>query len=113
VPIGLPNHWTTLSNADLSKPLWASQRDGSLATTSSPLPGTLSLRGLLDLGQNPQNIAPGEVRLIGWSDDDLPGLSIKPAAPQAKRGILVVAHLGYGLGDPPRPDEKLTSTEMP
>ncbi len=96
--------WTSLSGADATKPLWPQQRDGSPISESHPPPGALSLRGLLELGQNPKELDPGEVRLVAWSDDDLPGLWIEPAAPQARRGIVVIAHLGYGFGEAPRPD---------
>jgi hypothetical protein len=92
---------------DPAKPLWAGRREESPMSVLKPPPGALSLRGLLDLGQNYQDLDAGEVRLIGWSTDDLPGLSIKPTARQARRGILVIAHLGYGFGDPPQPDENL------
>ena len=73
-------------------------------SVSNPASGALNLRKLLDLGQDVQNLGAGETRLIGWSEDDLPGLAIEPAAPQTRRGILVVAHLGYGFGEVPRPD---------
>jgi hypothetical protein len=114
----LPIHWNLFDTTDPARPLWASQREESPMSASKPQPGTLSLRNLLDLGQGietldvgkvrlvGQTLDVGEVRLIGWSNDNLRGLSIKPAAPQARRGIVVIAHLGYGLGDPPRPDEK-------
>jgi hypothetical protein len=105
--------WNILSDGDAAKRLWASYREESPMSASNPPQGTLSLRGLLDIGQNIQDLGPGEVRLIGWSDGDLPGLSIKPAAPQAKRGILVIAHLRYGFGDSPQPDANLKTVAMP
>jgi len=137
VPIGLPIHWNLFDTTDPARPLWASQREESPMSASKPQPGTLSLRNLLDLGQGietldvgkvrlvgqtldvgkvrlvGQTLDVGEVRLIGWSNDNLWGLSIKPAAPQARRGIVVIAHLGYGLGDPPRPDENLRTIDTP
>jgi hypothetical protein len=110
VSVGLSFHWTPLSAADHNKPLWSRQREETPLSALKPPPDTLNLRKLLDLGQDLQSLEPGEVRLIAWSTDDLPGLSIKPAAPQAKRAILVVAHLAYALGEPPQPDKNLRTS---
>ena len=103
---------TALSYADVEKPFWAGHRTESPISTPNSPPGVLNLSDLLDLGQDVKDFESGEVRLIGWSNDDLPGLTIKPAAPQAKRGILVIAHLRFGLGEAPRPDENLKSAAM-
>ena len=111
VPIQLPFQWNAIADLDDKKPVWATQREQSPLSASSTPAGSLSLRDLLLLGQDTQSLDAGEVRLIGWSTDDLPGLSIKPAAPQVRRGIVVIAHLGYGLGAPPRPDENLKNDE--
>jgi hypothetical protein len=99
--------WNAIADLDDKKPVWASQREQSPLSASSTPAGSLSLRDLLLLGQDLQSLDAGEVRLIGWSIDDLPGLSIKPAAPQVRRGIVVIAHLDHGLGDPPQPDKNL------
>jgi len=96
--------WNALSKTAAAEPLWARQREESPVSVSNPASGALSLRKVLDLGQDVQNLGVGETRLIGWSEDDLPGLAIEPAAPQTRRGIVVVAHLGYGFGAAPRPD---------
>jgi hypothetical protein len=101
--------WNELPEPGDTKPLWANRREESPLSASSAAPGALSLRELLILGQDAHTLDAGEVRLIGWSTDDLPGLSIKPAAPQVRRGIVVIAHLGYGLGDPPQPDKNLSN----
>jgi hypothetical protein len=98
--------WNAIADGDDRKSLWASQREQSPISASNTPSGALSLHDLLAVGQGAANLDAGEVRLIGWSSDDLPGLSIKPAAPQTRRGIVVIAHLGYGLGDPPIPDKK-------
>ncbi len=49
-------------------------------------------------------LLPGDVRLVGWTDEDLPGMSITPHAPQNTMYTLVVAHLVRGALVPPRPD---------
>ena len=88
----------------LSHTLWADEREQSPITAAKPPPGALNLRRLIELGQDPADLAPGEVRLIAWSDNELPGLTIDPAAPQSRRAAMVVAHLAYGLGDAPKAD---------
>jgi hypothetical protein len=111
VPIKAPSdvsfQWNAIADLNDKQPLWAGQREKSPLSASSTPQGALSLRKLLILAQDPLSLDADEVRLIGWSTDDLPGLAIKPAAPQVRRGIVVIAHLDYGLGDPPQPDENL------
>ncbi|HEY4310417.1 MAG TPA: hypothetical protein VGN12_13275 [Pirellulales bacterium] len=56
--------------------------------------GPLELDSLVDLAQS--EVAAGEVRLIAWTGDELPGVTITPAATQSRRASIVVAHLTYG-----------------
>jgi len=100
----VPIEWKPLGDAKNTTQFWSPRRDESPVTSASPPPGTLNLRRLLDLGQDLEDLAPGDVRLIAWSDDELPGLSIEPAAPQARRAAIVVAHVAYGFGEVPKPD---------
>lgn len=37
-----------------------------------------------------------DVRLVGWSAEPLPGVSIRPSTAQSRAGNLIVAHVGYG-----------------
>ena len=92
--------WTALSAADAAKPFWPQQREESPMSASKPAAGHAESPRVARTRSGVRSLDVGEVRLIGWSDDDLPGLTIEPAAPQAQRGILVVAHLGYGFGEP-------------
>jgi hypothetical protein len=41
-----------------------------------------------------------ELCLVAWTDDELPGMKIKPAPTQTRRAALVVAHLSYGSPPP-------------
>ncbi len=36
------------------------------------------------------------MRLVAWTDDELPGVKVTPAATQTRRATAVVAHLSYG-----------------
>ncbi|MEN6449322.1 MAG: hypothetical protein ABFC96_02430 [Thermoguttaceae bacterium] len=96
--------WTTLDPADAGKRLWSHERDRSPMSMAHAAAGALSLRKLLELGQDPDSLEPGEVRLVAWSNVETPGLKIEPAAPQARRGMVVIAHLAYGFENDPQPD---------
>jgi len=48
-----------------------------------------------------------EVRLVGWTTTELPGLSIEPSASQGRQAHVVVAHLQISRGPAPRPDINL------
>lgn len=50
-------------------------------------------------------LLPGEARLIAWTDQNLPGLTIRPQASQNQALTLVVAHLARGRLPPPLPDK--------
>ncbi len=58
-------------------------RETSAVTAKKPPDGELSLRGLIDLAEEPQALQPGDVRLVGWYDGGLPGVEADPNAPQA------------------------------
>lgn len=83
---------------------WLDQRNQEPVTTTSPGPGEFNLRELFDIAQDAKGLRPGEFRLIGWSDTSIPGLHIRPASPQARHAMLVVAHLRQGNGPDPKPD---------
>lgn len=84
--------------------LWHEWRERSEETTSHTAPGYLNLRALVDLAQDTKGLAPGQARLVAWTDAELPGLAVDPAAPQARRATVVVANLRYGFDRDPEPD---------
>jgi hypothetical protein len=47
------------------------------------------------------------VRLIGWTDQRLPGMRIRPEAPQNNTYTLVLAHLARGALPAVRPDKNV------
>jgi hypothetical protein len=59
---------------------------------------------LAELAAKRLRLLPGDVRLIGWTDQKLPGLRIRPEAPQNATYTLVLAHLRRGQLPPVRPD---------
>lgn len=50
--------------------------------------------------------SPGELRLVGWTSDEIPGMSIQPAASQSHGTALFVAHLNHGQRTLPRQDSR-------
>jgi hypothetical protein len=58
---------------------------------------------LTDVAENHDWLAPGDVRLVAWREGGVGGMSIVPAAAQARRATLVVANLQFGTRTP-RPD---------
>jgi len=99
--------------------LWEAQRNRSKRTAREAPEGELNLRALCELAEATSDVVrqgrgtvtnerlallPGEYRLVGWLDEEVPGLEIKPAAPQSRHAALVVAHLRYGFERDPKPD---------
>jgi len=66
--------------------------------------GELSLGELMQLAAWRPNLVRGEVRLVGWTDQELPHLLVRPSSAQAKRRVLVVVHLQSGPLPPAKPD---------
>ena len=85
--------------------LWKSERDRSPRTAASAAPGELNLRGLVTIAQDVAELRPGQIRLVGWLDDELPGLAVAPLASQSRHAALVIAHLDNGQEPMPRPDQ--------
>jgi hypothetical protein len=67
--------------------------------------GQLSIRRLLDMAQDPRRIATGDVQLVAWTDQALPGLDIRPRSRMETFRTLVLGHLKYGPLDVPEVDE--------
>ncbi len=67
----------------------------------------LNVRPLIDLAENLDQLAPGEVRLVAMLDAEMPGIQIEPAAAQERRVTLVVANLRQGGAKPLQPDTNL------
>ncbi|HRX82959.1 MAG TPA: hypothetical protein P5307_28025, partial [Pirellulaceae bacterium] len=66
--------------------------------------GELALGQLVDLASVGLRLRPGDVRLVGWSDDNLPGMAIRPTSSQETRRNLFLVHLKRGPLSEPRPD---------
>jgi len=67
----------------------------------------IHLTALARLAADRLRLLPGDVRLIGWTDERLPGMKIHPDAPQNRTYTLVLAHLARGPLPNVRPDKNL------
>jgi hypothetical protein len=65
------------------------------------------LTRLAGLATQQLRLIPGDVRLIGWTEEVLEGMQISPAAPQNKTYTLVLAHLVRGALPPVVPDKNV------
>jgi hypothetical protein len=89
---------------DATGPWWNDRRETDVETKAQPVLGEFSLRRLIDLGEDARDLCPGEFRLVGWTDQKMPGLEIEPAAPQSQHAAVVVAHLRHANDGDTRPD---------
>jgi hypothetical protein len=69
--------------------------------------GSVRLTRLARLATQRLRLLPGDVRLVGWTDDRLPGMAIRPEAPQNRTYTLVLAHLVRGALPPVKPDRNV------
>jgi hypothetical protein len=67
----------------------------------------IRLTRLARLAADQLRLLPGDVRLIGWTDQPLSGMRIRPEAPQNATFTLVVAHLVRGQLPAPRADRNV------
>jgi len=88
-------------------------RDGRLSPsevyqwTKDSREGELTLGRLFELACQRASLQAGDLRLVGWTDEDLPGLTIHPRASQKILRTLVLVHLKRGKLPEARPDTNL------
>jgi len=82
-------------------------REDTAITAAARKEGTLSIRPLIAFAEEIITFAPGDVRLIGWREDNLPGLQIEPSVHQRRQATLVVGNLRFGQVVPLAPDRVL------
>ena len=78
--------------------LWDDQLNKSPVTTKDITDG-LNLRNMYRLVENraADEGADDDLCVVGWTDDELAGLTIRPSASQSRQLTLVVGHIDYGL----------------
>lgn len=99
----LPQTTADLTFADTNEPTVNNWETSQVMTSRQSDDNEVRLRRLADLAVQQLRFMDGEVRLIGWTDDELPGLQIKPTSSQYTKRSLVLAHLFRpSLGKPER-----------
>ncbi|MBI82939.1 MAG: hypothetical protein CMJ81_07065 [Planctomycetaceae bacterium] len=81
--------------------------ESSPAFSETAAGDSLSLSRLLKVAQSEVQFQPGDVRLIGWTDAQLPGMEINPRSSQQTMRTLIVAHVRYGVFADPKCDVNL------
>ncbi|MBP88795.1 MAG: hypothetical protein CMJ64_19135 [Planctomycetaceae bacterium] len=66
--------------------------------------GEVSVGRLVDLASEGIKLRRGDSRLIGWTDEPMPGMTIRPTAAQATRRTLFIVHVSRGQLPDAKPD---------
>jgi hypothetical protein len=82
--------------AEGSSDHWFQERESNPVTSRERRDDMLKARLLVRMAESIDTLADGELRLVAWTDDELPGMVISPSASQARFANVVVAHLKYG-----------------
>ncbi len=99
--------WEPLSKNHLQPEAW---RDSPVMSPAVAGSTEVSLNRLVVLATRQLQLDPGEFRLIGWLDQQLPGLQVTPQASQLTARTLVLAHLREAPLPPPESDENMPLT---
>lgn len=83
-------HWAPVDRKDPRPEEWTKS-----PVMSKPAPGAtdVSLYRLVELATRQLRLDPGDMRLVGWLDETLPGLEVSPRASQVTSRTLVLTHL--------------------
>jgi hypothetical protein len=87
--------------------LWADELDNAPMTVATPAEAGLNLRRLFNLARDKfqDHRTQDGLRLVAWTEQEIPGLTIEPAAAQSRTAGLVIAHLRYASEKKALPDE--------
>ncbi|MEM7315210.1 MAG: hypothetical protein AAF497_18870, partial [Planctomycetota bacterium] len=74
--------------------------------TTRPVPpdGEVTLRDIYRHAMHPDQMRRGDVRLVGWTDESVEGMELKPDSNQNIYRTLVLSHLKYGPAFTPQVD---------
>lgn len=74
--------------------------------------GEVSLGQLIELATKALQFVPGEMRLVGWTDAPISGVTIRPGSAQVTGRTMFLVHLDPGVLPEPRSDLRLLSDVM-
>ena len=94
---------------------WCTEWDTSAMTSPevSGEEGAVSLWRFFELASEQLVLPPGEVRLLGWTDQEPPGMSIQPTASQTVAATFVLVHLQRSRLPAPQRDKNCRAHEAP
>ena len=69
--------------------------------------GQINLRQLMRIASSWHQLDVGGYRLVGWNDQEVLGMSVRPDSNQSTFRTLVVANVRYGALPEPQPDKNL------
>jgi len=81
--------------------------------TSPDADTTLDLRKVFELAARRWRLRPGDIRLVGWTEQPVGGIVITPSATHRLIRTVLLVHLRYGKLAAPRPDANLISDVRP
>lgn len=84
--------------------LWSESSVMNPNPTTDAEPGVIRLGRIVKVSTSRMKLLPGDVRLLGWTEDEMPGLTITPTAPQNQTRTLVLSHLQQGAFPEPQRD---------
>jgi hypothetical protein len=106
----MSSYWRELAAGAVERVALAPHADDA-ESADAPTPqasdGEINVRSIAKLAARGSVLRPGDARLIAWTDDPVPGLTIAPQASQSRIRTLVLVHLRYGPLPPARPDVNL------
>ena len=82
--------------------------DKSDATSDQSVDGELRMRSLLQMAISRNRLNENDIRMTGWTDQEISGLTIYPRASQAKYRTVIVSNLRYGKLPAPATDLNTT-----
>jgi hypothetical protein len=83
---------------------WQRERAAKDRTSPQAQQDELSLAGLLSQVEDAATLSDGEIRLVAWTDQEIPGVRYSPASSQKRSTALVVVHLRQPKDLDPKPD---------
>ncbi|WP_425617996.1 hypothetical protein NA78x_001688 [Anatilimnocola sp. NA78] len=89
---------------------WVPQWNNSAMMSTDATPddeNRVRLHRLSELAAKQLQLLPGDMRLVAWTDDNIPGLQIRPAAAQSTTFTLVLVHLKSAALPEPASDANL------
>jgi hypothetical protein len=97
-----PREEMTLNFKPLPSSGIAERQQATVSAAQAPV-RQISLRALIEIAEARDSLNPGDVRLVAWTEDEVPGIEFQPRS-QQRQATLVVANLRTGLGEKPERD---------